>query len=291
MRSVRVAGGCTPTTRTPCSREPLPMALVKAARPALPTAPQMYSNGCVSPAMPMTLTMTPDLRAFMRPYSSRVRLMKPNTLSSQAWRHLASSTVSSVPPGMSPALFTRTSTSPHSSARRRRAAPSRRSTLWVLTSPPKLRAAWESRSRSRAAMCTRQPSATKACAQARPMPFEPPVTRTDLPFKPRSIVPFLEEKPMPAYIIAMVNIKDPQKYQEYAKRAGPANAKHGSRFLVRGGKKHALEGDIPFERIVVSEFPDVETARKFYNSPEYQEARRHRLGAAEFHMVIVEGAA
>ena len=45
---------------------------------------------------------------------------------------------------------------------------------------------------------------------------------------------------MPAYIIAMVNIKDPQKYQEYAKRAGPANAKHGSRFLVRGGKKTAL---------------------------------------------------
>lgn len=95
---------------------------------------------------------------------------------------------------------------------------------------------------------------------------------------------------MPAYIIAMINIKDPAKYQEYAKRAGPANAKHGSRFLVRGGKKHALEGSIPFERIVVSEFPDVESARKFYDSPEYQEARKHRLGAADFNMVIVEGA-
>jgi uncharacterized protein (DUF1330 family) len=95
---------------------------------------------------------------------------------------------------------------------------------------------------------------------------------------------------MPAYIIAMVNIKDPQKYQEYAKRAGPANAKHGSRFLVRGGKKTTLEGDIPFERIVVSEFPDVETAKKFYHSAEYQEARKHRLGAADFHMIIVEGA-
>jgi uncharacterized protein (DUF1330 family) len=59
---------------------------------------------------------------------------------------------------------------------------------------------------------------------------------------------------------------------------------------VRGGKKHKLEGDIPFERIVVSEFPDVETAKKFYHSPEYQEARKHRLGAADFHMVIVEGA-
>jgi uncharacterized protein (DUF1330 family) len=95
---------------------------------------------------------------------------------------------------------------------------------------------------------------------------------------------------MPAYIIAMVNIKDPERYQEYAKRAGPANAKHGSRFLVRGGKKHPLEGSIPFERIVVSEFPDVETAKQFYHSPEYQEARRHRLGAADFNMVIVEGA-
>jgi uncharacterized protein (DUF1330 family) len=96
---------------------------------------------------------------------------------------------------------------------------------------------------------------------------------------------------MPAYIIAMANIKDPAKYGEYAKRAGPANVKHGSKFLVRGGKKTTLEGDIPFDRIVVSEFPDVETAKKFYNSPEYQEARKHRLGAAEFHMIIVEGAA
>jgi len=95
---------------------------------------------------------------------------------------------------------------------------------------------------------------------------------------------------MPAYIIAQVNVKDPQKYQEYAKLAGPANAKYGGRFLVRGGAKHVLEGDIPFQRIVVTEFQDVEAARKFYHSVEYQAARKHRLGAADFHMVIVEGA-
>ena len=95
---------------------------------------------------------------------------------------------------------------------------------------------------------------------------------------------------MPAYIIAMVNVKDADKYQEYAKRAGPAGAKLGSRFLVRGGKKHTMEGDVPFERIVVNEFKDVETAKKFYNSVEYQEARKYRLGAADFNMIIVEGA-
>jgi uncharacterized protein (DUF1330 family) len=95
---------------------------------------------------------------------------------------------------------------------------------------------------------------------------------------------------MPAYIIAQVNVTDPAKYQEYAKFAGPANAKYGGRFLVRGGAKTVLEGDIPFQRIVVNEFKDVESAKKFYNSVEYQAARQKRLGAADFNMVIVEGA-
>jgi len=95
---------------------------------------------------------------------------------------------------------------------------------------------------------------------------------------------------MPAYIIATINVTNPEKYQEYVKLAGPASQKHGGRFLVRGGRKTALEGDIPFQRIVVSEFPDVEAAKKFYHSVEYQAARQKRLGAAEFHMIVVEGA-
>ena len=95
---------------------------------------------------------------------------------------------------------------------------------------------------------------------------------------------------MPAYIIAQINITDPEKYQEYAKLAGPAGAKYGGRFLVRGGAKTTLEGDIPYQRIVINEFPDVEAAKRFYNSVEYQAAKQKRLGAADFNMVIVEGA-
>jgi len=96
---------------------------------------------------------------------------------------------------------------------------------------------------------------------------------------------------MPAYIIAQVNVTDPAKYQEYAKLAGPATQKYGGRFLVRGGAKTTMEGDIPFSRIVVNEFPDVEAAKKFYNSVEYQAAKQKRIGAADFNMIIVEGAA
>jgi uncharacterized protein (DUF1330 family) len=95
---------------------------------------------------------------------------------------------------------------------------------------------------------------------------------------------------MPAYIVAQINVTDPAKYQEYAKLAGPAGAKYGGRFLVRGGAKTTLEGEIPYSRIVVTEFADVESAKRFYSSVEYQAAREKRLGAADFNMVIVEGA-
>jgi uncharacterized protein (DUF1330 family) len=101
----------------------------------------------------------------------------------------------------------------------------------------------------------------------------------------------MEEEGMSAYIIAQINVMDAAKYQEYSKMAGPATQKHGGRFLVRGGAKTVLEGNIPYQRIVVTEFPDVAAARRFYDSVEYQAAREKRLGAADFNMMVVEGAA
>mgnify|MGYP003394218517 CR=1 FL=1 len=50
-----------------------------------------------------------------------------------------------------------------------------------------------------------------------------------------------------------------------------------------------MGGDVPFARLVVVACASLEQAKTFYNSPEYQEARSHRLGAADFNMVIVEG--
>ncbi|HXJ10314.1 MAG TPA: DUF1330 domain-containing protein, partial [Burkholderiales bacterium] len=70
----------------------------------------------------------------------------------------------------------------------------------------------------------------------------------------------------------------------------PATLKYGGRFLVRGGAKTVLEGKIPGARIVVTEFPDVDAAKRFYHSVEYQAAREKRLGAADFNMMVVEGA-
>jgi uncharacterized protein (DUF1330 family) len=42
--------------------------------------------------------------------------------------------------------------------------------------------------------------------------------------------------------------------------------------------------------MTIVEFDTAEAARAFYNSPEYQGAREFRRGAAEFNLVLVEGA-
>lgn len=95
---------------------------------------------------------------------------------------------------------------------------------------------------------------------------------------------------MPAYLIAAVSVTNPDAYAEYGKLAGPAIQQHGGRFLARGGKLEVLEGSWPHARVVVVEFESVERARAFYRSIEYQAARKRRLGAADFNMIVVEGA-
>jgi uncharacterized protein (DUF1330 family) len=95
---------------------------------------------------------------------------------------------------------------------------------------------------------------------------------------------------MPAYVIVDANVTDPDKYTQYREAAGPVVAQYGGRYIVRGGATTVLEGDWNPGRVVVAEFPDVEAAKSWYDSPEYQHARSLRQGACEMQMLVVEGA-
>ena len=92
-----------------------------------------------------------------------------------------------------------------------------------------------------------------------------------------------------AYWIAHVTVTDPDPYAMYASGASEAFAAHGARVLARGGRVEALEGNAR-PRNVVIEFPDMETALACYRSDAYQAAKRHRAGAGEAEILIVEGA-
>jgi uncharacterized protein (DUF1330 family) len=94
---------------------------------------------------------------------------------------------------------------------------------------------------------------------------------------------------MPAYIVANVTVTDPAAFEAYRRLAQEAIAHHGGRYLVRGGATAALEGEPKPARVVVLEFPTVDAAKRFYNSPEYLTARRARDGAARIDMFVVEG--
>ena len=95
---------------------------------------------------------------------------------------------------------------------------------------------------------------------------------------------------MAAYVIADVEVSDPAKYEGYKKLTPDAIAKHGGRFIARGGQTATLEGNWRPGRVVIIEFPTFEQARNFYTSVEYTAARRARAGAATMKMIVVDGA-
>ena len=95
---------------------------------------------------------------------------------------------------------------------------------------------------------------------------------------------------MPAYLVAIGNVKNPEAYEEYRKLAGSAIRQYDGRFLARGGKSVLLEGSFPGARVVIVEFPSLERAKEFFHSPEYQAARQKRLAVADLSLIIVEGA-
>ena len=58
--------------------------------------------------------------------------------------------------------------------------------------------------------------------------------------------------------------------------------------LAAYGKHVALEGP-DVEGVVIAEFPTVEEAQDWYNSPAYQAAAQHRHRGAVYRGLIVEG--
>jgi uncharacterized protein (DUF1330 family) len=94
---------------------------------------------------------------------------------------------------------------------------------------------------------------------------------------------------MAAYLVVDCEVTDTVKYDQYKALAPAAIARHGGRYLVRGGATAVLEGDWEPKRMVMLEFPSLAAAKAFYESPEYRAARELRAGAANMNMVAVEG--
>jgi len=90
------------------------------------------------------------------------------------------------------------------------------------------------------------------------------------------------------YWIGHVDVSNAERYPDYMKAAQPAYEKYGAKFIVRGGRFDAVEGQARSRHVIV-EFESYDQAVACYNSPEYQSAATIRRENAEGDLLIVEG--
>ena len=94
---------------------------------------------------------------------------------------------------------------------------------------------------------------------------------------------------MPAYVIARVEVTDWDKYNEYLKVGPGTIAKYGGRFIARAGEVAVLEGPEESRRLIILEFPSLAKAKAWYNSKEYQDAKKLRAGASVGSLIAIDG--
>lgn len=91
------------------------------------------------------------------------------------------------------------------------------------------------------------------------------------------------------YVVVVENIHDQAGYQGYVAKAGGTIAAYGGRLLILSDDAELIEGEWPWQRTLVLEFPSVEKAHEWYNSPEYQAIVGERHASADANTVIVGG--
>ena len=85
---------------------------------------------------------------------------------------------------------------------------------------------------------------------------------------------------MPAYVIFIrERTLDRSELETYARMAPPSLEGWPIKFLAAYGRQDVLEGP-ELEGVAIAEFPSMEDARRWYDSPGYQAAAQHRFKGA-----------
>ena len=95
---------------------------------------------------------------------------------------------------------------------------------------------------------------------------------------------------MSAFVIVDTKITNPENYEIYKAQARPIAEKFGGIYRARGGEIEVVESDLWVPtRIVVVEFPNMEMARAFVHSQEYEPVAAIRHANAKCTLLILDG--
>lgn len=92
----------------------------------------------------------------------------------------------------------------------------------------------------------------------------------------------------PALMLIEADITDMDRFRAYTVAIVPIVQRFGGRYVVMRGAREDLEGDWGATRIVVSEWPSMQAAQDFWNSPEYRQAVKLREGTGTFRVTLLE---
>ena len=95
---------------------------------------------------------------------------------------------------------------------------------------------------------------------------------------------------MTAYAMVEISVTDNEGMGPYREKVADTVAAHGGKYLILGGETEVLEGNIgQHPAKVLLEFPSMDAARGWYNSPEYQAILPARLDSSTANFLLVEG--
>lgn len=90
---------------------------------------------------------------------------------------------------------------------------------------------------------------------------------------------------MTAFFVATATVKDPQKFQEYALKAGETLAPHQGELVLRGKKEEVLAGHTDHQTVGIIKFPNQDALKAWYSSDAYQAIVPLREQAADMTIV------
>lgn len=94
---------------------------------------------------------------------------------------------------------------------------------------------------------------------------------------------------MTVYLLAQLRFKNREAYNRYQVRFMDVFSKFNGRLLAADEAPLVIEGSWDREKVVLISLPDEESARKFIESPEYQEISRDRWIGADTVALLVHG--
>ena len=96
---------------------------------------------------------------------------------------------------------------------------------------------------------------------------------------------------MAVYALVELEITNMEGMAPYMEAVPGTIEAHGGKYLVRAGETEVAEGGLgEYPLKVVLEFPSMEAAKGWYDSPEYQAILKHRTDNSRANFVWVEGA-